>query len=119
MSQISKPGHAATSLVEPQERGLERSWVGVGRRTRELAERTVEPEPAMTDDDNLVGSSRHFTEQMARYDNSAVFSRERTKKAAQPDDALGVEPVRRFVSDEDLRVGEECRRQPEPLAHAE
>ena len=41
------------------------------------------------------------------------------RNVAQPADALGVEPVRGLVEDQQLRVAEQRRREPEPLAHAE
>ena len=40
------------------------------------------------------------------------------QQGAQPADALRVEPVQRLVQHQDLRVAEQRRRQPEPLAHA-
>ena len=52
-------------------------------------------------------------------DRAAAGRGEGAQEVAQPADALRVEPVRRLVEHEQLRVAEQRGREPEPLAHAE
>ena len=58
-------------------------------------------------------------EDVAGEEDRPPLGGERAKQLAEPADALRVEPVRRLVEDEHLRVAEQRAGQAEPLAHAE
>ena len=82
-------------------------------------ERRLDHEPAAVDDQDLVDGLRDLGQDVARDEHGAPAGRERAQEVAQPAHALGVEPVRRLVEHEQLRLAEQRRREPEPLAHAE
>jgi hypothetical protein len=56
---------------------------------------------------------------VARDENGAALRGERPQEGAQPADARRIQPIRRLVEDQQLRVSEERRRKPEALAHPE
>lgn len=56
---------------------------------------------------------------MARDENRPAFCRQRFEQLADPPDSFGIQPVHRFVEQQDGRVTEQRCGDPEPLAHAE
>ena len=54
---------------------------------------------------------------MAGDQDGAALGRRAAQQVAQPADALRVEAVGRLVEDQHLRVAEQRRGEPEPLAH--
>jgi hypothetical protein len=58
----------------------------------------------------VVGGDRHFAHLVAPHEDGASLGGHLPQKDAEADDAFGVEPVRRFVEDEDGRVAEQRRR---------
>jgi len=71
------------------------------------------------DDDQLIGHQRHLAHQVRGHEDRAALVREVAQEVADPADALGIESVHRLVEDQRLGVAEQCRRDAEPLTHAE
>ena len=131
----TRSGAAATASVpspierasKPASASERRERAGSGRADSRLAgshrldlgHRRVLHEPAPVDDHDLVDGLRDLGEDVARDEHRAALGRERAEEVAEPADPLRVEPVRRLVEDEHLRVAEERGREPEPLAHPE
>ena len=78
----------------------------------------VDEAPAGDDEQRRHGLL-HFGQHVRRDEDRPALPRERPEEAAQPADALGVEPVRRFVEDQHAGVAEQGVRESEALAHAE
>ena len=73
----------------------------------------------MRDDRDAITCVLDFRENVARHEHGAPFGGEPLQQRAHLEDAGRVEPVRRLVEDEELRILHQCRRDPEPLFHAE
>ncbi|GHJ24602.1 hypothetical protein TPA0909_62160 [Streptomyces albus] len=85
----------------------------------ELPDGHVGHQLSAPDDDEVVGRLCHLAHQVAGDEDSAPFTRQTPHQVADPQDALGVEPVDGLVEEQHLRVAEQRRRDAEPLAHAE
>ena len=72
----------------------------------------------MVDEDHVVDGLGQFGEQVAGHEHGAALAGQAAQQAAQPVDALGVEPVGGLVQDQGLRVAEQRGGQCEPLPHA-
>src|SRR4051812_42819370 len=82
------------------------------------------PPPRCPDSAGGGGGTKHpgappGGEEVAGHEHRAALLGERAQQLADLDDAGGVEPVGRFVQDEQGRVLQEGGGQAEPLAHAE
>jgi hypothetical protein len=55
---------------------------------------------------------------VARDQHGVALGGEAPQEVAEPTDPLGVQAVRRLVQDQDARLAEQRRAEPEPLAHA-
>ena len=86
---------------------------------RQLGERRLGDEPAVVDDHDPVDRLLHLGEHVAGDEHAAAARREGAQEVAQPAHPLGVEAVRRLVEDEQLRLAEQRRREPEALPHPE
>ena len=86
---------------------------------QELLDAQVGDQPAAPDHDQMLGGQRHLAHQVRGEEHRAALGGELLEQVADPLDPLGVEAVGRLVEDQDLRVGEQRRGDPEPLAHAE
>ena len=73
----------------------------------------------VVEDHDAVGDLLHLVELMARDQHGAALAGEVAEEAAQPADAVGIEPVGRLVEHEHLRVAEQRRGQAEALPHAQ
>ena len=91
----------------------------VAWRSRNCADRTLLDEVTAPDDDEVVGHQRHLREEVARHEDGATLPRQVDEHVADPADALGVEPVRRLVEEDRVRIAEQHAGQAEALAHAE
>ena len=67
----------------------------------------------------LVDRLRDLGQHVARDEHRPAARRERAQEVAQPAHAFRVEPVRRLVEHEQLRLAEQRGGEPEPLPHAE
>ncbi len=76
-------------------------------------------QPSPVEDDDAVDRLRYLRQDVAGDKYGTALGSQAPQQAAQPVDALGVEPVGRFVEDEDVRVAQEGSGQAEPLAHAQ
>ena len=86
----------------------------------ELGHRALADQPAGADDHHAVDGLLHLGEQVAGDEHrAALVVGQVPEEPAQPLDALGVQAVGRLVEHEDGGVAEQCRREREPLAHAE
>ena len=90
---------------------------GVGR--DELGHRAVRDQLAPADHQQVVGGVLHLRHQVAGDEDRAALGRERLHQVADPQDALGIQPVDRLVEHEDRRVAEQRGGDPEPLPHAQ
>ena len=78
-----------------------------------------EHEPPVIDDEHPVDGLGDLGEDVAGDEHGAALCGQAAQEVPQPADAFGVEPVGRLVEDQQFRVAEQRRRQPEPLAHPE
>ena len=79
----------------------------------------VGDQPPLADHDQVVGGLRHLAHQVAGdEDRAALGGQLASCSVADPQDALGVEPVDRLVEQQDLRVAEQRGGDAEPLRHA-
>ena len=110
------------------QRGLEAVHVGamLGRDVDVLAgplhhlgHRPREDELAEADHDEVVADGLDLRELVRRDDHRATTSPEVAEQLPDLDDPCRVQPIRRLVEDEELRVGEERRGDPEALLHTE
>ena len=85
----------------------------------QLLERGLDDELAVVDDQHLVDRLRDLGEHVAGDEHRAPPRGERAQEVAQPAHALRVEAVGGLVEDQQLRVAEQRRREPQPLAHAQ
>ena len=85
----------------------------------QLLARAVGDDPAVADDQQVVGDRLDLQQQVRGEQHGAAAVGEVAQQAAHPADALGVEAVGGLVEDQHLRVAEQRVREPEPLAHAE
>ena len=76
-------------------------------------------EPGPVDDHDLVGELCDLRENVAGDENRAAAPGEGAQEVAQPADSFRIEPVRRLVEDEQLRVAEQRAGDAQALAHAE
>ena len=76
-------------------------------------------QPPVGEDEHVVGGLLDLAQRMAGHQHRATLVRESTHVPAQPPHARRVEAVRRLVEDEDRRVAEHRRGQPQPLPHPE
>ena len=76
-------------------------------------------DPAVADDQQLVGDRLDLHQQVRGEQDGAAAVGEVAQQAAHPAHALGVEAVGGLVEDQHLGVAEQRVREPEPLAHAE
>ena len=76
-------------------------------------------DPALTDQDQVVGDLLHLVEQVGGEQHGAAALGVLPEQAAHPVDPGRVEAVGGLVEDQDARVAEERVGDAEPLAHAE
>ena len=77
---------------------------------------TIRPRWITTTSSTVCATSARTWLETSTVRPSAAIPR---RKSAQPADALRIEAVGRLVEDQDARVAEQRRGEPEPLAHAE
>ena len=99
--------------------GVRGAHPGGARGIEELGKRSIRDEAAPGDDDEVVGRFGHLREQMTGDEDRAPLRRQVAHEMADPRHALRVEPVDRFVEDEDFWVPDERRGDAEALAHAQ
>src|SRR4051794_7178619 len=118
---ISRPGDE----VDP--RSLERrgqcTGVGAAHEDRGAGKQIVQPTgghhgPA-GDDDEMISGGLYLVEQMTRQQHRAATVGEVAQERSHPGDALGIEPVRRFIEDQRPRIPDEGLGDAEALAHAQ
>ena len=93
---------------------------GCGLRTRtepptravRLLERGLDHQPPPADDQHLIDGLGNLGQHMARDEHSPSLRREGAEEVAEPAHTLRVEPVRRLVEHEQLRIAEERGRRP-------
>ena len=91
----------------------------VGVASDEVVDRGLLDQPALPDDDEVVGHQRHLAELVAADQHGAALPGEVREHVADPADAFGVEAVGGLVEDDRVRVAEQHTGEPEPLAHAQ
>ena len=107
--ELGEPGRLRRADAHDVPRGLLDEVLGA--RVRDHA--------AAADHDQVVGGERHLAHQVRRDEHRPSLGREPLQQVAHPVDALRVEPVDRLVEHHRVRVAEERRGDPEPLAHPE
>jgi hypothetical protein len=85
----------------------------------QVGQRGLGPQAAARQHDHVVDCLRHLAEQVAGDEHGPALRRQFAEQAAEPADAIRVEPVERLVEDQHARVTEQRPGQAEPLAHAE
>ena len=90
----------------------------VGVALDELADRALLDQPAVPDDDEVVGH-QGISDSRWLLTSTVLPCRRGAEHVADPADALRVEPVGGLVEDDGVRVAEQHAGEPEPLAHAE
>ena len=80
------------------------------RRPHQLGDRSGRDQPAAADDDELLGGQRHLAHQVRGHEHGPALGGELPQQRADPDDALGVEPVDRFVEQQRRRDRPAARR---------
>ena len=83
----------------------------------QVGQRRLEDELPVGDDDHVVDGLLHLGEEVGRDQHRVSDRGLMADERAQPLDALGVEPVRGLVEDQDLRVPEKGGGQLEALPH--
>src|SRR5205823_13252835 len=66
----------------------------------------------------MIGGGLHLVEQVTRQQHRAAMGGEVAQERSHPGDALGIEPVRRFIEDQRPRFTDEGLGDAEALAHA-
>ena len=84
---------------------------------QELGDRSLPDDLALVHDGHRVAGALHLVEQVRRQHHGAPLGDERVDHVAHLEHAAGIEPVHRFVEDQQLGVTEEAGRDAEPLAH--
>ena len=84
----------------------------------ELRCRGIREQPAAPDDDEVIGGLRHLAHQVAGDHDGATLGGHRPEQQADPADAFRVQPVDRLVEQQHRRIGQQRRRDAEPLFHA-
>ena len=112
--------------AEPGDDLLQRREIGrayadeiLGRGRDELLHAPVGDQSTLSDHDQMIGRHRHLAHQVRGDEHRTTLGGETAQQPANPLDALGVEAVDRLVQHHRLRVAQQCRRDPQPLAHAE
>ena len=106
---IIRPG----DVVDPRSWSAAASAAGSGLRTRivELASRSSSRPAATTAPlemtTRMIGGGLHLVEQVTRQQHRAAMVGEVAQERSHPGDALGIEPVRRFVEDQRPRFTDE------------
>jgi hypothetical protein len=85
----------------------------------EFVDGCLHDQPAVIDDHHFVNHLLQLGEDVAGHEHRAALIGERANVLAQPMDASRVQTVRRLVEDEQFRLAEDCRRDTEPLPHAQ
>ena len=89
------------------------------RHGRELLHEAVEraggDDPPAVDDDHTLAHHRHLGQDVRREDDR-VGAGQRLDELPDADDLLGIEPDRRLVEDQHLRIGDERLGEADPLA---
>ena len=114
--QRGPPAGAAHSQREPLARGGADEHAAVAA-ALELRDRALAHQPAPVDHDDVIDGLCDLAQHVTRHQHGPAARRALTQQDAQPADALRVQPVQRLVQHQDLRIAEQRRRQPEPLAH--
>ena len=84
----------------------------------ERGHRALPDDPPAVDDDDVVDGLLDLGEHVAGDEDRAPLAGRAAQEVAQPADALRVQAVGGLVEHEDLRIAEQGRGEPEPLAHA-
>ncbi len=90
-----------------------------GRPRHQFGGRRLLDELAAVDDHDLVDDLLELGEDVAGEEDRPPLRGQRAKELAEPADPLRVEPVRRLVENEHLRVAEQRAGEAQALAHAE
>jgi hypothetical protein len=69
------------------------------------------------DDDDVVDRLRGLAQDVAREEDGFAARRVFAQERAQPADPLRIEAVQGLVQNQDLRIAEQGRGEPEPLPH--
>jgi len=85
----------------------------------EFGHRDLRDEPATADDDQMLGDRGQFGDQVGGHEHRATLRGQVGQQAANPQDALRVETVDRFVEQQDLGVRQQRAGDAQPLGHAE
>ena len=115
----------AGNVVDPRrtECGAQRVGVGAAHEDGGAGEQLVQPtgghHRTVGDDDEMIGGGLHLVEQVTRQQHRAATVGEVPQERSHPGDALGIEPVRRFVEDQRRRFTDEALGDAEALAHAQ
>ena len=102
-------GHAGAADPDPR----------AGVAGHEVGHRGVGDQPALSDDDQVVGHQRHLGQQVAGDEHAPPLPGQVGQELADPLDALGVEAVGRLVEDQGVGVAEEGGGEAQPLPHAQ
>ncbi len=92
---------------------------GMRHRIQHRVDRPLGDQPAGGDDDQVVGKLLHLGKEMAGDQHGAAVGGEGFEQVAHPADTVGVQAVGRLVEDQDPRVADQCRGDPQPLPHAQ
>ncbi len=109
----------AQPVDQPLPMGRPDPDVVVGAAPDEVLDTRVRDQPAAADHDQVVGGQGHLAHEVTRDEDRPALGRERLQHRADPQDALGIEPVDRLVEHQHAGITEQCGRDTQPLAHAQ
>ena len=67
----------------------------------------------------MIGGERHLAHEVARDEHGPTLRGQALEQRPHPQDPLGIEAVDGLVEEEHAGIAEQCRRDPEPLGHAQ
>ncbi|GAB3980669.1 hypothetical protein GCM10027615_59670 [Plantactinospora veratri] len=110
---------AAEHLPQPLRLGRTDSDERAGVARDERLDGGVRQQATGADDDEVVGGQRHLAHQVAGDEDGPALRRQPLHEVADPEDALRIEAVDRFVEQQHRCIAEQRGGDAEPLRHAE
>ena len=86
---------------------------------QKLLHASLEDEPTRFDDDELLADLLDLREQVRGHEHRHAVVREGPQHGTNLGDPVGIEPIGGFVEHEQLRTGEQCSTDAQPLTHPE
>ena len=112
------PADSSAAASSPGD-GVRTSTVASVLDAMKSADRGVGDEPSAADHHEIGGGQRHLAHEVAGHEHGSALGGQPLEEGADPEDALGVETVDRFVEEQHPGVAQERGGDPQPLAHPE